>query len=78
MLPTLEPGTLVIALRLPPRMGDVVVAWQAEREVIKRVTDSSSDGIFLQGDNLSQSTDSRTHGLVAQNQIYGRVVWPRV
>ncbi len=82
MWPTLEPGDEVLvnprAYRFAqPFPGDIVVAHHPKRQsmkVIKRVGDVGEDGVvFLQGDNRSESTDSRHFGSVRTEQILGRV-----
>lgn len=60
MEPTLFDGDLV-AIRPPalgePHVGQIVVAWTGEREVIKRVAAIDDSGIRLRGDNKSATTD---------------------
>lgn len=85
MQPGLRPGALVIAQALDPshdlRSGDVVVARRPDRagpEIIKRIHSIDEAGtIFLVGDNPDPlaSTDSRTFGAVARDQIEARVRW---
>ena len=36
----------------------------------------ASDEFFVEGDNRSRSTDSRSYGPVNRNQIIGKVIWP--
>lgn len=74
MLPGLRPGDIVASLPLKIRQGDVVIARQAGREVIKRVAKIDESGYFLVGDNMTKSTDSRKHGSVKQQDILGRIV----
>ena len=63
--------------RSPPLPGDIVVAWHPHRpdlKLIKRVMAVQPDGgCILQGDNLNESTDSRTFGSVPLELILGRV-----
>src|SRR2546427_61286 len=82
--PTLEPGDL-LAVR-PMREGEpargqvVVVKRPAGTEVVKRVVDAAGPNLFwIEGDNPSRSTDSRTIGPVAREDIEGIVAaryWP--
>jgi nickel-type superoxide dismutase maturation protease len=83
MAPTLLPGDRLLALRAPPRVGDVVIApdpRDARRELIKRVAAVDADGVWLRGDNSAASTDARTFGSVAADRAAWRAViryWPR-
>ena len=91
MRPTLEPGDWALAIA-PERVrpGDVVVVQHPERpgfEIVKRVVavagDRAPDGagaadrVWVEGDDLSSSTDSRAFGAVPLDLISGRVrlVW---
>lgn len=84
MLPTLAAGDWVIADerayrdRLPKR-GQVVVAHdprQPERLLIKRVAAVDlHGGVQIEGDNHTESTDSRDFGPIAAHTVVGRVRW---
>lgn len=74
MQPALQPGDVIWYLPIKVRSGDVVVALQSGREVIKRVAKIDENGYFLVGDNMTKSTDSRKHGSVNRQNILGRVV----
>ena len=93
MRPTLEPGDWAIAIALGRvRPGDIVVVEHPERpgfEMVKRVLnvpggrapDGSDlvDGVWVEGDDPSSSTDSRSFGAVPANLVRGRVAlvwWP--
>ena len=78
MSPALLPGDRLIVARLPPRVGDVVLARDPRdprRELIKRVARSGPAGITLRGDNLARSTDARTFGDMAPATVRWRAVW---
>lgn len=80
MLPTLKKGQLVWATHFKtPKVGDVVVALQNGREVIKRIG-QISDGwqVQLLGDNPAHSTDSRHLGTIPMRNITGVVIWPNI
>ncbi len=74
MEPTLAEGSVVIARKKAPNVGDIVIANVGGREVIKRITSLSLDGVFIEGDNKSISTDSRTYGTIPMNTIRGVVI----
>ena len=82
MSPLLEPGEEVLVdlrayRRQLPRPGDIVVArhpYQQDLRIIKRVVMVTDDGrCRLKGDNVVESTDSRSFGMVPPSQILGRV-----
>lgn len=79
MLPTLNPGSIVLATGWIGRinLGDVIIFNHRGLDKIKRVTDISKKGIFVSGDNSKGSTDSRQFGWIKQADIVGRVFWPR-
>ena len=60
-----------------PQPQDLVVAFhpeQPELKIIKRIAAISRDrGVFLLGDNLAHSSDSRDFGAIAPEHIYGKV-----
>ena len=81
MQPTLEPGDRVLVrsvdLKLPLRLGSVVVTWHPQRSklrLIKRLNKLDQKGLWLLGDNPAHSTDSRQLGPVATNLLIGEVV----
>lgn len=75
MYPTLKEGQLVFAVKAKSyKIGQIVVAKQSNREVIKRIAEIDGDYIRLLGDNLAFSTDSRKHGPVKTSDLLGRVV----
>ncbi|HJP41320.1 MAG TPA: nickel-type superoxide dismutase maturation protease [Dehalococcoidia bacterium] len=88
MVPTLRHGDFVLAdakayKGRAPRPGHVVVVddpRDPERTIIKRV--ASIDlvaGVWLEGDNAEESTDSRAFGAVSVAAMRGRVLakyWP--
>ena len=82
MMPALLPGDRLLAVRLGPRVGDVVLApdpRDPRRELIKRVIRINRFGAILGGDNPAASTDARTFGAIPAAVIRWRVVgryWP--
>lgn len=65
-----------IALKFGFKAGDVVLAFDPrdKRPILKRIVDISREGVYLEGDNVTQSTDSRTFGIVSKKNIIGKVV----
>ena len=81
MQPILEPGDRVLVRRLrrkpAPSLGSVVVTWHPQRSelrLIKRLSRWDSTGLWLLGDNPTESTDSRQLGAVPTNLLIGEVV----
>lgn len=74
MTPTLHPGDIVVGWRVKPRVGAVVIARHAEREIIKRVKQADDKGYYLVGDNQEESTDSRHYGKINRRAILGTVM----
>jgi nickel-type superoxide dismutase maturation protease len=80
MTPTLPPNTLVIAWRwrFAVRPGVVVVFVRDNRETIKRIERVGPEGVFVVGDHVDASTDSRHFGAIQPGVIKGRLIWPKV
>lgn len=77
MVPTLVPGTVVVAVHARRiRPGDIVVVWHDGLDKVKRVKEVQHNKLFVVGDNLGQSTDSRDFGWIRTEHVMGRVVWP--
>jgi len=76
MAPTLLPGTVVLGVR-PHRLkrGDLVIIQHEGLDKVKRVKDVSHDYVFVVGDNLEASTDSRHFGWLPLRAVAARVVW---
>lgn len=79
MLPAFRASQIVIGFgwftNVSP--GDVVIIRHGGLEKIKRVHDIQPDkGVFVLGDNPSQSTDSRSFGWLDFDEIIAKVIWP--
>jgi nickel-type superoxide dismutase maturation protease len=81
MAPRLTPGKLVLATPLLRKLqpGQVVILEHHGKEKIKRIEriDPEKGQLFVIGDNLEASSDSRHFGWVTQKAVRGRVFWPR-
>lgn len=77
MLPTLKPGqdVLVWCWLNKYKVGDIVVIRKNGRKMIKRIQKINSRTIFVVGDNLKVSTDSRKFGQIPFKDIIGKVIW---
>lgn len=72
---TLPDGSLVIFRRSGKiSVGSVVLAYQAGREVVKRISKIEDNKYYLLGDNLEESTDSREYGPVKRQDIRGKLL----
>lgn len=78
MEPKLRAGQLLLATRLFRHVhpGQVVVVIHDGKEKVKRVERIQNDKVFVIGDNLSASKDSRHFGWLDREQIVGLVFWP--
>ncbi len=78
MLPNLKDGDKVLVkLHESYQISDIVVAQHPFKQsvvLIKRVSEIDENGVFLIGDNPSESTDSRTLGKISLKDILGKVV----
>ncbi|MHB1865319.1 MAG: S24 family peptidase [Candidatus Saccharimonadales bacterium] len=77
MLPTLKPGTLVLATAsLKPKVGRLVIVNNNGVEVVKRLVHIKGDRLYIVGDNAQESTDSRNFGWLKDNCLLATVIWP--
>lgn len=81
MAPRLRSGKIVLATPLRRRLkaGQVVILEHHGKEKIKRIEriDTTKHQLYVIGDNLSASSDSRHFGWIGQDAVRGRVFWPR-
>lgn len=79
MEPTLHQGKIVVGLRVfrSLKPGHIVVFKHENKELIKRVSKMSTDGIFVVGDHPEHSIDSRHFGPINRAQVIARLVYPK-
>lgn len=78
MFPILKNGDLVlINPDFEPKSGDIVLAdhpYQKSVKIIKRIKEITAENrYFLIGDNVKESTDSRSFGTIAKDNIIGKI-----
>jgi len=81
MSPKLQRGQLLLATPLFKkrlRPGQVVVIDHAGKQKVKRIERITQNKVFVIGDNLPASTDSRHFGWLDTNAIIARVFWPKL
>ncbi|MFY9326292.1 MAG: S26 family signal peptidase [Candidatus Nanopelagicales bacterium] len=82
MRPTVLTGDFLMVKRtLQYRIGDLVVVQLAEQQLVKRIVDANAEQVWLSGDNVKASDDSRKFGWIEKNQIVGKVLfryWPKL
>lgn len=75
MMPAFPHGKVVFAMRRrSPKVGDVVIVQHRHIELIKRVSELTSERVYLLGDNPDASTDSRHYGWLPIGSIIGVVI----
>ena len=75
MLPTLQQGDIVLLSKKfdTIQIGDIIVFShpKTNKKIIKRLQKKEGNKLFLEGDNLKESTDSREFGWIDQKDILG-------
>jgi len=80
MSPTLRPAQYIVATRwywhLAPE--NIIIIKHNGLEKIKRIEKITDQHVFVVGDNIRQSVDSRSFGWLPLSSIIGKVIWPRI
>lgn len=61
----------------PPQRDEIIVVSdprEKNRKILKRVERAAKDSIWVRGDNISQSTDSRNFGPIKRCDVLGKVI----
>jgi nickel-type superoxide dismutase maturation protease len=58
-----------------PQIGDIVAFREAEKILIKRITEVKDKEYFLEGDNNRDSLDSKNFGFILRENIIGKVIY---
>lgn len=79
MEPTLREGAKIWVFRwaylfLKPKVGQVILFRNGQKEFVKRVVEVRQDSVVVAGDNSDDSLDSRQLGVITFKQIKGRVL----
>lgn len=80
MAPKLQPGQLIIATRFFRKLkpGQVVIVERNNKEIIKRIERIVDNHVFVIGDNLGASKDSRHIGWLEEDEVVARVLKPNL
>lgn len=81
MFPTLRHGQDLLCFNWAyvfskPKAGEMVVIRHHGKEIVKRIQKCDGRSIFVMGDNVKESIDSRSFGPLDKSQIIGKIIWP--
>lgn len=78
MLPAYRSGQAIIVSHSRAfGVGDVVIVFADNKELIKRVAKQQNGQVYVLGDNPTKSRDSRQFGWINDRHVIGKVIWPR-
>ena len=77
MLPALRPEQIIFAYYTKYSIGDIVIFQHNGMEKVKRIAKIDNDKVWVLGDNLAHSTDSRNFGWIKQTDIIAKVIFPK-
>jgi len=77
MEPTIKEGSFFISSNLiykfiQPKIGDVIVFRNENKNIIKRILKIENEKYFISGDNLK---DSKKFESIRKQDILGKVIW---
>lgn len=76
MVPVLSPGERVLVKYGSPfAVDDVVLVQRPDQIDIKRIKRINGWDVFVEGDNIHVSIDSRHYGPVHTKNIIAKVIW---
>jgi hypothetical protein len=80
MAPKLRPGQLIFATAVfrKLRPGQVVIVERENKQLIKRIERIEADKVFVIGDNLAHSIDSRQFGWLDRSEVIALVFRPNL
>jgi phage repressor protein C with HTH and peptisase S24 domain len=80
MAPKLRPGQLILATTFfrKLRPGQVVIVEHQDKEFVKRIERIEDDRLFVVGDNLPASIDSRQFGWLERRDVIAKVFKPNL
>jgi hypothetical protein len=80
MAPKLRPGQMIVGTVLFRKLhpGQVVIIERDHKELIKRIERIEDDRLFVIGDNLEASTDSRHFGWLDEGEVIAKVLRPNL
>lgn len=81
MSPFLQSQDIILASSIPylfsnPKENDVVIAKINGKNFVKRIRAIVQEKYYLEGDNKTDSMDSRNFGPVIKKNIVGKVIFP--
>ncbi len=80
MAPKLRPGQMIMATRLFRKLypGQVVIVERDHKQLVKRIERVEGNKLFVIGDNLPASIDSRHFGWLDRRAVIARVFRPNL
>lgn len=76
MVPSLSPGERVLVrYESPVAVDDVVLVQRPDQIDIKRVKRINGWDVFVEGDNIHVSIDSRHYGPIHTKNVIAKVMW---
>lgn len=80
MVPALTPGTIVIGFKWARkyRPGQMIIFLHEGKEKVKRIDRVEENGeLFVLGELLDASTDSRHFGKISPLAVVAKIIWPK-